>query len=142
MPFFEANWPLLALGLFVLLLGAWWMFKFARRTRVTFADDGQPALRNSALIDAPPVAQRSDTVAIDSELSRLKGVGPKLIALLAELGVSDLAQVAAWDEAEISRIDAQLGRFAGRITRDDWVGQARLLQAGDQTAFEDRFGKL
>ena len=61
-------------------------------------------------------------------------------AQLADLGVTSLAQVAAWDEAEAARIDAQLGRFAGRITRDAWVEQAQLLIGGDPAAYAARFG--
>jgi len=76
------------------------------------------------------------------DLTRIKGVGPKLAALLQSLGVTSFAQVAAWDDAEIDRIDAQLGRFEGRIRRDDWTTQARLLAAGDMAAYEARFGKL
>ncbi|WP_342366848.1 hypothetical protein [Qipengyuania flava] len=58
------------------------------------------------------------------------------------MGVTSFAQIAAWDEAEIDRIDAQLGRFQGRIRRDDWVGQASLLAAGDDSGFAQRYGKL
>lgn len=76
------------------------------------------------------------------ELTRIKGLGPKLAIQLRDLGVTGLAQIAAWDEAEIDRIDAQLGRFEGRIRRDQWPEQARLLAAGDTAAYEDRFGKL
>lgn len=77
-----------------------------------------------------------------SELGRIKGIGPKLVALLGGLGVTRLAQVAAWDDAAIDRVDAQLGSFAGRIRRDNWVEQARLLADGDTAGFEARFGKL
>lgn len=145
----EANWPLLLGALALGLLVAWWIFAANRRTKVKLeprADEGEPARRNQALIDAAPVAATApppaQTAAPQSDLARIKGVGPKLITQLQELGVSSLAQVAAWDEAEIARIDAQLGRFAGRITRDDWVEQARLLTRGDADAYEERFGKL
>lgn len=74
------------------------------------------------------------------DLTRLKGVGPKLAAQLGELGVSSFAEIAAWSEADIDRIDAQLGRFQGRIRRDNWVEQARLLAAGDSAGFAARFG--
>lgn len=84
---------------------------------------------------APPPAEADD-------LTRIKGVGPKLVALLQSLGVTRFSQIAAWDEAEIERIDAQLGAFAGRIRRDNWVEQASLLQAGDVAAYEAKFGKL
>jgi len=76
------------------------------------------------------------------DLTRIKGVGPKLAALLQSLGVTSFAQVAAWDDAEVERVDAQLGRFQGRIRRDDWRAQARLLAAGDMAAYEARFGRL
>ena len=76
------------------------------------------------------------------DLGRIKGVGPKLVAILHENGITSFAQIAAWDDTEIDRVDGKLGRFQGRIRRDDWVEQARLLDAGDTAAYEDRFGKL
>jgi len=76
------------------------------------------------------------------DLTRLKGVGPKLATQLRELGVTSFAQIASWNEADIDRIDDQLGRFKGRIRRDDWVEQAKMLSSGDTAAYEARFGKL
>lgn len=87
----------------------------------------------------PAAANEGD---IADDLLRIKGVGPKLVALLGSLGVRHFAQIAAWDDAEIDRIDAQLGTFAGRIRRDNWVEQARCLYEGDVEGFEDKFGKL
>ena len=132
-------------------------------------DEGSaPAARNQALIDAPAavpiplatppgLAGVGEAVEIAVELhqiaaaeqangadglSRLKGVGPKLIAELKALGVTSLAQIATWDDAEIERIDAQLGRFRGRIRRDQWVEQARLLTSGDEAGYAARFGSI
>lgn len=76
------------------------------------------------------------------DLTRLKGVGPKLAAQLADLGVTGFAQIAAWDDGDIDRIDGQLGRFQGRIRRDAWVEQARLLAAGDNAGFAAKFGNV
>jgi len=76
------------------------------------------------------------------DLSRIKGLGPKLQALLPTLGVTSFAQIAGWNEAEIDRIDAQLGVFQGRIRKDNWVEQAKLLAGGDVAAYEAKFGKL
>ncbi|MFT4025620.1 MAG: hypothetical protein QM676_02275 [Novosphingobium sp.] len=76
------------------------------------------------------------------DLRKIKGLGPKLVTLLASLGVTRFSQIAAWDDAEIDRIDAQLGTFAGRIRRDSWVEQAKFLAAGDVAGFEGKFGKL
>ena len=95
--------------------------------------------------DAPPSVSEPAAPASDEagdDLRRIKGVGPKLATLLHSLGVTRYAQIAAWDDAEIDRIDAQLGTFAGRIRRDSWVEQAKLLSGGDTAAYEAKFGKL
>ena len=76
------------------------------------------------------------------DLTRIKGVGPKLANALRELGITSFAEIASWDEAEIDRVDAQLGRFQGRIRRDDWKTQAALLAGGDRAAYESKFGRL
>lgn len=75
------------------------------------------------------------------DLTVIKGLGPKLAKLLNSHGVTSYAQIASWDEAEIDRVDALLDRFKGRIRRDSWVEQAKLLAAGDQTGFADKFGR-
>lgn len=83
-------------------------------------------------------APQTDTAADD--LRRIKGVGPKLVTLLKEQGVTTYSQIAEWGDADIERVDATLGRFAGRITRDQWVEQAKLLSAGDESGFSAKFG--
>lgn len=151
----QAYWPAIVIALVVGLLIAFYVFKASRRTRVTgtlhdVLDEGAaPAARNKALIDSAPAATVEPAPATASmaatqgdELTRIKGLGPKLATTLAELGVTKISQVAAWDDAEIDRIDAQLGRFQGRIRQDDWVGQARLLSGGDETGFAEKYGKL
>lgn len=60
------------------------------------------------------------------DLKQLSGVGPKLEKKLHALGVTHFSQVAAWEKADIERIDAEL-RFKGRIEREGWVSQARVL---------------
>jgi predicted flap endonuclease-1-like 5' DNA nuclease len=75
-------------------------------------------------------------------LTRMKGVGPKVATLLAEIGVTHYAQIAAWGEDDITAVDARLGAFTGRITRDRWVEQAGYLARGDIAGFEREFGKL
>ena len=76
------------------------------------------------------------------DLGRIKGVGPKLVTLLHDLGVTTYSEIAGWTDEDIDRIDAQLGRFSGRIRRDNWVEQARLLSAGDEAAYAAKFGNV
>ncbi len=76
------------------------------------------------------------------DLSRIKGLGPKLQALLPTLGLSTYEQIAALSEADLAALDAKLGAFAGRPAKDNWIEQARFLASGDVGAFEARFGKV
>lgn len=85
---------------------------------------------------APPVAPGTG-----DDLTRIKGLGPKIAALLGEFGITSYAQIAAWTPEEVERIDAKLGRFSGRIARDQWVAQAQMLAAGDESGFAEQFGR-
>ena len=64
------------------------------------------------------------------DLKRIKGVGPKLEALLHSLGFYHFDQVAAWTDQELAWVDDNLEGFKGRATRDEWVAQAKVLAAG------------
>jgi predicted flap endonuclease-1-like 5' DNA nuclease len=75
-------------------------------------------------------------------LTQLKGLGPKAASILADLGVTRFEQIASWNAADVAAIDAQMGAFKGRITRDRWIDQAKLLAKGDTEGFETEFGKL
>ena len=72
----------------------------------------------------------------------MKGLGPKAAALLGERGIGDVAGLAALSGCGCAAIDADLGAFSGRLSRDRWVEQAKLLTAGDVDAYEEEFGKL
>lgn len=76
------------------------------------------------------------------DLLQVKGIGPKLNALLNSLGITRFDQIAAWGAKEIDIVDGHLGAFKGRIGRDEWVHQAGLLASGNIAAFEAKYGKL
>lgn len=76
------------------------------------------------------------------DLTRIKGIGPKVSTLLAQLGITTFAQIAVWTDEDLARIDSQLGAFSGRPARDKWIEQARLLATGDTAGYEEQFGKL
>ena len=166
----SGHWLVIAALVILALAIAWWIFVGSRRTRIERSGEapgeGLPARRNQALIDAAPaqtevdlpppspqgLAGAGEAVAAAAlpvhqtlhgdDLKRIKGIGPKVETLLNSLGVTRYSQIAAWDDDEIDRIDAQLGAFAGRIRRDDWPAQARYLETGDMAGFEERFGRL
>ena len=64
------------------------------------------------------------------DLKKISGVGPVLEKKLNALGITTYAQIAAFSADDIAQIDDVLS-FHGRIDRDDWVGQAKALAAGE-----------
>jgi NADH-quinone oxidoreductase subunit E len=72
------------------------------------------------------------------DLKKIKGVGPKLEALLNSMGVFHFWQVASWGAAEVAWVDQNLEGFKGRVSRDDWVAQAKILASGGETEFSSR----
>lgn len=74
------------------------------------------------------------------DLKRIKGVGPKLEILCHELGFYHFDQIAGWGPDEVAWVDENLAGFKGRVSRDNWVEQARILAAGDETEFSARAG--
>lgn len=64
-------------------------------------------------------------------LRQIKGVGPQNEARLNSLGIYHVDQIAAWTASEARWVGAYLS-FPGRIEREDWIGQARVL--ADQSA--------
>ncbi|MFC4294356.1 hypothetical protein ACFO0A_04705 [Novosphingobium tardum] len=99
-----------------------------------------------AAADAPvPPANRpgiAPASGAPDDLTRIKGVGPKLNALLGELGVTRFDQIAGWKDADVAIVDPYLGAFKGRIVRDNWVDQCGYLARGDTAGFESKYGKL
>ncbi|MFB9982722.1 proton-conducting membrane transporter [Mesorhizobium kowhaii] len=71
-------------------------------------------------------------------LRRLIGIGPVNEKLLKAQGVTSFAQIAAWTAADIKRIEDVMN-FDGRIARERWIEQAKLLAAGDETEFAKQF---
>jgi hypothetical protein len=73
-------------------------------------------------------------------LRRLVGIGPVNERRLNEHGITTFAQIAAWTAADINKAEEYL-QFDGRIERERWVAQAKLLAVGDEKEFARRFSK-
>ncbi len=84
--------------------------------------------------DALPTFLDEPVLGAPDDLQKIKGVGPKLEQTLHDLGVFYYRQIGSWTDAQVAEVDSQLA-FRGRIDRDDWRGQARVLGAGGTTDF-------
>lgn len=79
-------------------------------------------------------------VGADDDLCKIKGIGPKLDDLCRSLGVRRFDQIAGWSALEVAEVDRHLGNFSGRIARDEWIEQARLLSEGKLAEWEAAYG--
>ncbi|WJY17845.1 hypothetical protein QQS45_09400 [Alteriqipengyuania flavescens] len=91
--------------------------------------------------EAPPASASEPVAAGADDLTQIKGLGPRISARLQEAGVTSFTQIAGWSEADIDDFDERMN-FKGRVRRDRWVDQARMLASGDHAAYEAEFGKL
>jgi predicted flap endonuclease-1-like 5' DNA nuclease len=71
------------------------------------------------------------------DLKRIRGIGVLIEKKLNSLGITQYEQVANWTGADIERISRILD-FKGRIEREHWIEQARILATGGQTEFSRR----
>lgn len=74
-------------------------------------------------------------------LKEIKGIGPKLEQLVNSMGVYHFDQIANWTADEVAWVNANLTGFKGRVTRDNWIDQAKILAAGGETEFSKKVEK-
>ena len=91
-------------------------------------------------VDAHGVLSGASSRADDLQL--LKGVGPKFVGRLHELGIRRFEQLATLSETELAMLDERMGPFRGRLTKDRVREQADYLARGDVDGFEERFGRI
>lgn len=84
--------------------------------KIVSIGSGKPAAKKAAAKAAPSTT--------GDDLTRISGVGPVLVQKLNDAGVTSFAQIAAFTQEDIERIDDQLN-FKGRIERDNWIQQAK-----------------
>ena len=71
------------------------------------------------------------TVAVGhaDDISLIAGIGPKILKGLTDQGVTSFAQIAAWSEDDVERIETDL-KIKGRVAREEWIEQAKELADG------------
>ncbi|CCD94740.1 conserved hypothetical protein [Bradyrhizobium sp. ORS 375] len=97
------------------------------------ASAAEPALDSSTGADdgRPPALPAPDGTADDLKL--IKGIGPKNERILNDIGVHHFSQIAEWSPAHADWVGHHMA-FPGRIEREHWIPQAKLLAAGLDTA--------
>jgi len=71
------------------------------------------------------------------DLKRIRGIGVMIEKKLNSMGVVAYEQIANWTAEDIGRVSQSLD-FKGRIERENWVEQARILASGGATEFSRR----
>ena len=67
------------------------------------------------------------------DLREITGLGPKMARTLAELGVDSYRELALLTDARVAQLVQRAPQIAGRLERDGWIDQARVL-------FESKYG--
>lgn len=98
----------------------------------------EPAASSAAEGGAKPEGLSQARGGQPDDLKQIKGVGPKLEQLLHTMGFFHYDQIAGWGPEEVAWVDENLKGFKGRVTRDNWVEQAKTLAAGGETEFSKR----
>ena len=105
---------------------------------------GLRSVRSEALVGEPAADAVRSTAAraggAPDDLKRIRGIGVLIEKKLNSLGITGYDQIANWTGADIDRM-SQLLDFRGRIERENWVEQARILASGGQTEFSRRVDK-
>ncbi|MBO3759828.1 NADH-quinone oxidoreductase subunit NuoE [Ciceribacter sp. L1K22] len=128
--------------------------KPARKATKPASDEVTGPISNTAAADSAGKAAKPAQPSLDDknrpagiekpaspdDLKLISGVGPKIEGILHELGIYTFAQVAGWKKAEREWVDSYL-KFSGRIERDDWVKQAKVLAKGGEAEYIKVFGK-
>lgn len=156
------NWPIVLIVIAVALVLAFLFLRPRQRVKLTDSAPVRPHMApkppegrglageaaaaasdvTGELIGAPVRHKLDGGADSADDFLLLKGVGPKLAAQLHDLGFHRFEQLAQLSPTEIERIEAQLGAFRGRLTRDRIVEQADYLARNDTDGYEERFGKL
>ncbi|MDU8910554.1 endonuclease [Aestuariicoccus sp. MJ-SS9] len=107
----------------------------SRKGEWTYGGDAPAAAEGEG---AKPEALSAPRDGGADDLKKIKGIGPKLEQVCNSLGFYHFDQIANWTADEVAWVDQNLEGFKGRVTRDDWVAQAKTLASGGETDFSKR----
>jgi len=64
------------------------------------------------------------------DLKLIKGIGPKFEKDLHSKGIYYFRQIGAWKAADVKMVEGVIDSIPGRIQRDEWVKQGKVLAGG------------
>ena len=97
---------------------------------------GMRSVRSEAYRSEDSLAAPTGTAEPD-DLKRIRGVGLLIERKLYAMGVTTYDQIANWTAGDIGVVNEKLD-FKGRIERENWIEQARILASGGHTDFSRR----
>lgn len=72
------------------------------------------------------------------DLKKISGVGKFIEEKLNKIGIYTYAQISNFTLEDIQTVTDLIEFFPGRIERDNWVGQAKILKEGGSTEFSKK----
>lgn len=163
MEFLQIYWPVFLVGLIIGLIVIYLIFRPKQNVRLTDSVPVRPHMTHAQHGEGKKITDEAAAAASDvagqmlkakvhqelpgasgppDDLLKLKGVGPKLAAILNDRGITRFDQIVKLSASQIEALDASLGAFRGRFERDRIQEQADYLARGDVDGYEVKFGKL
>lgn len=102
------------------------------------AASGKAAAVKAATKSDGPLRLKAPRKGKADDLKQIEGIGPALEKLVNDLGFYHFEQIASWTDEDVALIDAEMKNFKGRISRDRWVAQAKLIVNEGLEAFRER----
>jgi len=96
------------------------------------------ANENSEKLRKNSTSNGSGSSSSGDDLKRIRGINVDIEVKLKRIGITTYEQLANWKPTDVERI-SELLNFRGRIERENWMEQARILFSGGETEFSKRF---
>jgi predicted flap endonuclease-1-like 5' DNA nuclease len=165
MAFFEIYWPVFLVALIIGIIVGYLVFRPRQRIQLSEDVPVRPHMTPAAKAagEGKWITDEAAAAAMDvagqilgaklheqlpgasgppDDLVKLKGVGPKLAAILQDRGITRFEQIAKLSPGQVEVLDATLGPFRGRFARDRIVEQADYLARGDIDGYQVKFGNV
>nr|WP_319516170.1 hypothetical protein [uncultured Cohaesibacter sp.] len=102
--------------------------------------EGASAKEKAEAVGSKPALLSGPRDGKPDDLKQIRGIGRVIETKLNDLGIYHFEQIADWSREEANYVSTFLS-FKGRIDRENWIAQAKLLASGQETAFSIRVSK-